>query len=212
MSLWTVVEHFGSAKFHKEPDRGWDRRKRAFDRLWKTEIIVVTYMWWLLLKQPEGTWTERLNEYESFFLTVNIIHFITSCSGNMWHSPVRPKERTVDWNQKEERDTTREWREQMSISSGLARKKKRLRDLFGRIWHLECINKQLFLSRYERRAAEVRRYGADHPQCYNFCSDGSTPLTWLSITLSILKWCYGGLDCTSSKTKLIVNNSRLLSP
>lgn len=54
----------------------------------------------------KGTRTERLNEYESSgssFLTVNIIHFITFCSGNMWHSPVGPRKRTLDWNQKEDR-------------------------------------------------------------------------------------------------------------
>lgn len=56
--------------------------------------------------QSKGTRTERLDEYESLgssFLAVNIIHFITFCSGNMWHSPVGPKKHTDDWNQKEDR-------------------------------------------------------------------------------------------------------------
>lgn len=111
-------------------------------------------MRWLPLMQPKGT--ERLSEYESlgsFFLTVNIIHFITFCSGNMWHSPSGQKSACLIETRRK-RDTTTEWREQMSISSGLAWKKKRLRDLFGRIWHLECISKQLFFSRNERRAGE----------------------------------------------------------
>lgn len=48
-------------------------------------------------------------------------------------------------------DTTREWREQTSISSGLAWNKKRLGDLFGRVWHLECISNPLFFFFFEGR-------------------------------------------------------------
>lgn len=38
---------------------------------------------------------------------VNIIQFVTFSAGNMWNSPVKPKEQTLNWNQEEERDTTR---------------------------------------------------------------------------------------------------------
>lgn len=110
--------------------------------------------------QSKATRTERLNEYESSgssFLTVNIIHFITFCSGKMWH-PSSGQESAHSIGTRRKIDTTREWREQTSISSGLAWKKKRLGDLFGRIWHLECINNQLYFFFFWRNEMSVGVY------------------------------------------------------
>lgn len=136
MSLRTVVAAPSFTERTRKKKSFWQTLKSR-DHCGDLHVMVIAQATWGNMNR-EAQWIWIIfshSEHNSFY------HLL------LWQYvafPVRPKERTVDWNQKEERDTTGEWREQMSISSGLARKKKRLRDLFGRIWHLECINKQLF--------------------------------------------------------------------
>lgn len=89
-----------------------------------------------------------------------ISHFVTFRSGTMWHSPCQAQRADAQLEpggremQREGRKKKEKKRRVVSINGGLVWKKKRLWDLFGSIWHLECINKQLF-TLYKRQEGRV---------------------------------------------------------
>lgn len=155
---------------------------------WLIIFSKIALIWcpnWLLM-QAKGTQTERLNEYESFgssFLTVNIIHFITFCFGNMWHSPIGPKKHTLDWNQKEDRhykgmkraNVYRQW-----ISMEKEKAHRFIwQDLTFGVYQQTAFYFWRMRGVLVCTSVEASWYSADHPQRCDLCRNVSTPLIWL---------------------------------
>lgn len=84
------------------------------------------------------------------------------CHLPLWHNVAFPlsspkSRRSIGTRRK--RDAAEGWQKKkkgsaVSINGGLVWKKKGLGDLFGSVWHLECINKQLF-TLYKRQEGRV---------------------------------------------------------
>lgn len=171
VNLWIVMKQFGTAELHRndtvEGETELNQNSApSFDTLHKTEILVVTSrqfknelinlplqncpnLWqddgycWCNLKEHEQRGWMSMNHLDCVFSQWTL--FILSPSAlAICGIPLSGQKSAHSIGTRRKIDTTREWREQTSISSGLAWKKKRLRDLFGRNWHLECINNQFF--------------------------------------------------------------------